>query len=259
MLADVPRDKLQEVKSLEPGEVLTLDHVLKPGSIVEYSTTSNNGATWLEGTNELVLKRDNQWLTVDPKTGASQPNELLKKLRDAFASIAPFDKDKAALDRIGPAVLGADRKFGLHTHERDLYLFDATKGTARKLTNTPDAEEQLAELSPTGNHVAFVRDNDLYVIDCETGAEKRLTKDGSSDLLNGILDWVYQEEIYGRGSSARFGSAPVGNSWPSCNWIKRRSNAIRSPTVFTIDKSWKRHAIRKPVIHCRSAHVGGGC
>ena len=210
VLADVPSDKLQQVQSLEPGEELTIEHVLKPGAIVEYSTTSNNGATWLEGTNELVLKRDNQWLTVDPKTGASQPNELLKKLRDAFASIAPFDKDKTALDRIGPAVLGADRKFGLHTHERDLYLFDATKGTARRLTSTPDTEEQLAELSPTGGHVAYVRDNDLYLIDCETGTEKRLTKDGSSELLNGILDWVYQEEIYGRGQFRAFWFSPNG-------------------------------------------------
>lgn len=210
VLANLPAEKLRQVTAIEPGELLTLEHVLKPGAIVEYSSTSNNGATWLEGTNELVLKRDNQWLTVDPQTGASQPNELLKKMRSAFASLTVFEKDKAALDRIGPAILGADRKFGLHTHERDLYLFDAAKGAARQLTSTPDSEEQLAELSPTGAHVAFVRDNDLYLIECASGNEKRLTKDGSSELLNGILDWVYQEEIYGRGQFRAFWFSPNG-------------------------------------------------
>ncbi len=96
------------------------------------------------------------------------------------------------------------------THERDLYLFDAATGTARRLTETPEADEELAELSPTGGHVAFVRSNDLYVIDCHSGQEKRLTSDGSKDLLNGILDWVYQEEVYGRGQFRAFWFSPSG-------------------------------------------------
>ncbi len=105
VLADVPTsEKIPFVQTIEPGESLTMEHVFKPGSVVEYSTTSNNGATWLEGTNELVLKRNDQWLTVDPKTGASQPNELLKKMRDAFAALPALEKDKAALDRIGPRI-----------------------------------------------------------------------------------------------------------------------------------------------------------
>ncbi len=210
VLGELPADKLQAVKSIEPGEPITLEHIFKPGRVVEYSTTSNNGATWLEGTNELVLKRDNQWLSVDPQTGASQPNELLKKMRDAFAKVPAFKEDKAALDRIGPAALSANRKFGLHTYEQDLYLFDADAGQARRLTSTPKAEEQLAELSPTGAQAAFVRDNDLYLVDCQTGEERRLTHDGSSDLLNGILDWVYQEEIYGRGQFRAFWFSPDG-------------------------------------------------
>ena len=210
VLDDVPMDYMDQVVGIEPGEQLTLEHVFKPGSVVEYSTTSNNGATWLAGTNDLVLKRDNQWLTVDPETGASRPNELLKKMREAFAKLPTFEKNKAALDRIGPAILGADLKFGLQTQDRDLYLFDASAGTARQLTNTPEEEEQLAELSPTGGHVAFVRDNNLFVIDCRTGVERQITKDGSNDRLNGILDWVYQEEIYGRGQFRAFWFSPDG-------------------------------------------------
>jgi dipeptidyl-peptidase-4 len=43
-----------------------------------------------------------------------------------------------------------------------------------------------------------VRGNDLFVMELG-GAERRLTTDGSADVLNGKLDWVYQEEVYGRG------------------------------------------------------------
>ncbi len=161
-----------------------------------------------------------------------------------------FKEDKAALDRIGPAALSANRKFGLHTYEQDLYLFDTDAGQARRLTSTPKAEEQLAELSPTGAQAAFVRDNDLYLVDCQTGEERRLTHDGSSDLLNGILDWVYQEEIYGRGQFRAFWFSPMGSSWLSCSWIKRPFIATRSPTAFIIDKSSKKRVIPKLAIRC---------
>src|SRR4030095_91462 len=63
---------------------------------------------------------------------------------------------------------------------------------------TTAAEEQSPEFSPDGNRVAFVRGNDLYVADCATRAETRLTRDGSATTLNGTLSWLYWEEVFGR-------------------------------------------------------------
>ena len=54
--------------------------------------------------------------------------------------------------------------------------------------------------SPDSTKLAFTRDNDLYVVDCTTGAETRLTRDGSDIILNGYASWVYYEEILGRAS-----------------------------------------------------------
>src|SRR6056297_3604381 len=59
---------------------------------------------------------------------------------------------------------------------------------------------QTPELSPDGSAIAYVRDNDLYVIKVDSGEILRLTQDGSDTLLSGRLDWTYQEEIYGRGN-----------------------------------------------------------
>ena len=66
-----------------------------------------------------------------------------------------------------------------------------------RLTTTAD-EEHSAEFSPDGKRIAFVRANDLFVVDCETRAETRLTRDGSATTLNGTLSWLYWEEIFGR-------------------------------------------------------------
>ena len=57
--------------------------------------------------------------------------------------------------------------------------------------------------SPDCTKIAFTRDNDLYVADIATGAETRLTFDGSDVILNGYASWVYYEEILGRPSKYR--------------------------------------------------------
>ena len=76
-----------------------------------------------------------------------------------------------------------------------------------RLTDTEEKEREAA-FSPSGELVAFVRGNDLYVVSVENGHERRLTSDGSREVLNGILDWVYQEEIFGRGDFRGFWWSP---------------------------------------------------
>jgi len=56
--------------------------------------------------------------------------------------------------------------------------------------------------------VAFVRKNDLYVAEVASGAEHRITNDGGEKVLNGKLDWLYQEEVYGRGTWRAFWWSP---------------------------------------------------
>lgn len=58
----------------------------------------------------------------------------------------------------------------------------------------PDLQ-MFARFSPDGSRVAFVRANDLWVTELRSGAETRLTFDGSDDIINGTTDWVYEEEL----------------------------------------------------------------
>jgi dipeptidyl-peptidase-4 len=82
-----------------------------------------------------------------------------------------------------------------------LFVLDVSTGSFRVLTETPQ-DEEFPEVSPDGRRVAFVRDNDLYVVEVATGHETRLTKTGSDTLLNGRLDWVYEEELAPRSGEA---------------------------------------------------------
>ncbi|MDW8245742.1 MAG: alpha/beta fold hydrolase [Sandaracinaceae bacterium] len=49
--------------------------------------------------------------------------------------------------------------------------------------------------SPDGRWVAFVRDRDLWVVEVESGKEKRLTQSTSPALSHGLAEFVAQEEM----------------------------------------------------------------
>ena len=81
-----------------------------------------------------------------------------------------------------------------------------------RLTSNPE-EEVGEEFSPDGRMVSFVRGNNLYVEDLGMQRRERaLTSDGSEKILNGRLDWVYQEELYGRGNFGAYWWSPDSTS-----------------------------------------------
>ena len=50
-------------------------------------------------------------------------------------------------------------------------------------------------ISPDGEKVAFVYNRNLYVKFLKTNVVKKITFTGSDNILNGIADWVYEEEF----------------------------------------------------------------
>ncbi|HSB37339.1 MAG TPA: DPP IV N-terminal domain-containing protein [Thermoanaerobaculia bacterium] len=89
-----------------------------------------------------------------------------------------------------------------------LWNFSAAPGAElKRLTSSPDAEEH-ATFSPDGTRVAFVRKNDLWALDLAGGRETRLTTTGAEHVLNGRLDWVYEEELAHRESGRSYEWSP---------------------------------------------------
>ncbi len=127
-------------------------------------------------------------------------------------TLPSFGEGKEAIKpRLAGYRLAPDGDTVLLAGRGDLFLVTFEGKRARRLTATP-ADEELAGFSPDGRWVSFVRDNDLFVIEVATGAETRLTDTGSPDRRNGILDWVYEEELAGR--------KPIGYAWsPDSRWI----------------------------------------
>ena len=74
-------------------------------------------------------------------------------------------------------------------------LYDFSTRAATVLSTCTGAV-QHATFAPDGRRIAWTRDNDLWVFDLELGREVRLTDDGSDTVVNGVFDWVYEEEFH---------------------------------------------------------------
>ncbi len=78
----------------------------------------------------------------------------------------------------------------------DYWVFERKSGVLRKLGNGgPPSTLMFAKFSPDGSKVAYVRFNNIYVEDVQSGETTRLTPDGSEKIVNGTSDWVYEEEF----------------------------------------------------------------
>lgn len=79
----------------------------------------------------------------------------------------------------------------------DYWVLDRNRKTLRKLGGDDAAPSSLmyATFSPQGDRVAYVRQGDLYVERLDDGAITRLTTGADSLHVNGMTDWVYEEEF----------------------------------------------------------------
>ncbi len=80
-----------------------------------------------------------------------------------------------------------------HSSRNVYYIYDiATK----KLEKLSRGKQQVATFSPDGKKVGFVRDNNLFYKNLETGEEVQITRDGHKNrIIYGTTDWVYEEEF----------------------------------------------------------------
>ncbi|MBN1222302.1 MAG: DPP IV N-terminal domain-containing protein [Candidatus Aminicenantes bacterium] len=68
-------------------------------------------------------------------------------------------------------------------------------GTENLMNDMEESQLWNGSPSPDFNHIAFVKEYDLYLFNTITGKEERLTFNGTKELMNGRPDWVYPEEL----------------------------------------------------------------
>ncbi|HSR53824.1 MAG TPA: S9 family peptidase [Acidobacteriota bacterium] len=191
---------------------LTLQDIYHPDEKKDFSGSRFALRSWLDAEHYSERSRGEGVVKVNALSGETSPLMERGPLGEAFGRLPGFSPDEAKRAGRSPvAASSADGTALLFNFANDLFLY-RSGGDATRLTDTPEQPETEEDFSPDARMVSFVRANDLYVIDLDRARERRLTRDGSDQTYNGVLDWVYQEEVYGRGNFRAYWWSPDSSS-----------------------------------------------
>ncbi len=183
---------------------LTIEDMFQPGGILGRGPENVQWSP--DGTKVSFVQRDDtgqhgELYYVDVATGKSAvlvASGKLATLAPPASSIKDERKKEAAQRYSIAAYLWApDSKHLLFDSMGQLWYYSLDTGTAVQLTSGND-ESVDPKFSANGDRIAYVRKHNLYVRPVSGGGERELTRDGSDELLNGEVDWVYEEELYSR-------------------------------------------------------------
>ena len=195
-------------------KLLTIDDIFDPAKRVNFNGTTPT-IRWLKDGNHYLQTNDSsrrdvpRLQKVNAATGEATPFFDAAKMQAAFAALPGVSAaDARQLAGRGNYNLNPAETAVLINWANDLFYYELGSDRAIRLTSTPEPEVGEG-FSPDGRMVSFVRENNLYVEDlAQQRRERALTRDGSAKILNGRLDWVYQEELYGRGDFGAYWWSP---------------------------------------------------
>ena len=185
------------------AEQLTIDRIYSSPSLDGPSPKSlsfspdGNRVTYLQGKTE-DLNRYDLW----EYNLSSKENKLLVDSQELFSGEEVLsDEEKARRERqriYGQGIMeytfSRDGTALLFPLNGDIYYYDLATKASKRLTKTPEFETDV-KFSPKGKYVSFIRKQNIYAIDIESGKEIRLTKDGKDTIKNGMAEFVAQEEM----------------------------------------------------------------
>ena len=196
-------------KDSQPPE-LTLESLYHPKKKFDFDGELPE-IHWVDDApSKLLIRREDLWHQVDLGTGEIEPWPLLDQLVDQIETLDGIDREKAsevAVDSVSeiessanPVLVRIDQSLAIAGIE----------SPAKWLTRDASSWRN-AKLDPSGRRVAYTQHGDLFLQEVESSRTLQLTNDQSETLLDGVLDWTYQEEIFGRGNFRGFWFGPDGN------------------------------------------------
>ncbi|KAI0091440.1 dipeptidyl aminopeptidase [Irpex rosettiformis] len=177
------------------SEHLTMDHVFN-GTF----SANSNSVRWVAeaGDGVYATNEGGRIKLVDLKSDNTTDLVALTDIRDSNGVPLGFDSWELSSDMKYLLVKANHMKQWRHSSFGNYYIHDLETHTTHPLiapTNPPITA--YAKWSPTGQSIAYVTRNDLYILPSpESRAPLRITSSGNASLFHGVPDWVYEEEVF---------------------------------------------------------------
>lgn len=143
-----------------------------------------------------------------------------------------------------------EQKIFRHSEVAEWYIVDTMRHTRKRLGEGLGFDlVRDAQMSPNGRYVAYAKDNNLYIHKLDFGTEIAVTKDENTDIINGVADWLYEEEF---ATTALFAWSPDSKMLA---FVKLDENEV--PTfswdVYSDTQYPKAESLRYPKAGCANA------
>jgi dipeptidyl-peptidase 4 len=159
--------------------------------------------TWSpDGAQISYIDSQGALIGVNRATGASKVLVNPEKMQ-AFRETGASERDQEHRARYQePSYIWLpDSRHLLFDANEQLWFFDLGSGVGVPLAATHAGSGANPQTSPDGSAISYIRDQDLYVLKLrQSDAPVRLTESTAKTVLNGEVDWVYEEELDVRGN-----------------------------------------------------------
>ncbi|KAL4265734.1 peptidase S9B family protein [Pleurotus pulmonarius] len=186
-----------------PGvKKITMDHVFNGTFAIESETLR-----WVPeaGDGVFSIDSDGSIMLVDLKTNSSRSLVANVDVKDEHGNPIAWSSWKLSPDMKYLLVKADHRKQWRWSSFGNYYVHNIETRTTRPLTapsNPPTTA--FATWAPTGEAIAYVQSNDLYVVADQSSSPIRVTTSGNASLFHGVPDWVYEEEVFSADSALWF-------------------------------------------------------
>jgi dipeptidyl-peptidase 4 len=177
-----------------PTNLVTIEQI----DSLDRATQPPQGIQWSpDGTRLSYIGENGDLMAVEGGTGNAHvlvDHDKMKSLNAPATS--EHDRNNRSRYKQASYTWVPDSKHLLFDSDGQLWFYDLASRTGLQIASTGAGSGDDPKFSPDGAYLSYVRDHNLYVNKLrENKAAVRLTDSQSDPLLNGEVDWVYEEEL----------------------------------------------------------------
>jgi len=243
-----------------PAKPLTVEAIYAHGPLIGQPP---DGLMWSPDAKHLTYLDGGELVDLDPATGKAHVLVSRAKLASlSGASASETDRDHRDRYKMASYLWAPDSAHLLFDSNGRLWLYDLHNGTGVQVGFSGSASGDDPKFSPNGEFVSFIRDHGLAMVRLKDPGMSAaiLASSPNQPVLNGEVDWVYEEELEVRSNyfwspdskSVAFLQMNEGNvpQYPITDWI---------PTHATVDQQrYPQPGDANPDVRVGVVNAGGG-
>ena len=167
--------------------------------------SDGSGYTAVEKSATTIKNEQGKAQSIGKEIVFYDPNTLKRTVLISAEQLTPAGKSKPLAidnylwsdDRSQVLIYTNSKKVWRSNSRGDYWVLNLKSNQLQQLggKNVKASSLMFAKFSPDGKQVAYVVDNNIYVEALNNNDINQLTSDAGNGIINGLFDWVYEEEF----------------------------------------------------------------